>query len=721
MNDLPAQRNRRILIIDDNRAIHDDFRKILSPLGMTPAALDDTENKLFGGASAKAPQIPFEIDSAYQGQEGLTAVARAIKEGRPYAMAFVDVRMPPGWDGVETTEKIWEVDPEIQIVICTAYSDYSWDEMFERIGNDDRMVVLKKPFDTVEALQLAQALTEKWRLVQVSKRKIEDLEEMVAARTRDLLQSNQTLQVEIVEHKRAEQELRGKTAFLEAQVNSSLDGILVVDNQGKKVLQNQRMIDLWKIPPSIAEEKNDEKRLEWCVKMTANPVQYAEKAAYLYAHPNEINREEITLKDGTMMDRYSSPVVGKDGTQYGRIWAFRDITESKRIEAQLFQTQKLELIGQLAGGVAHDFNNIIAAMILNLDILQMQHPLSAQTQPALREIEALAKRASSLTQQLLLFSQRQPMRLVRLELNTAVTNLNKMLERVLGEHVTFVWLPGSSELWVEADPAMLDQLVMNLCLNAKDALPHGGTLTLETSLAEFTAENAKLHPEARPGQFACLRISDTGIGMNADVLQHLFEPFFTTKEIGKGTGLGLASSYGIVTQHQGWINVESVLGQGSSFRIYLPLSPKIEAAPAATTRPLNLKEQNETILLVEDEAALLLVTTSGLRMLGYKVLSAVNGEEALELWRQNQDAIDLVLTDMRMPKGMSGLELAEKLWETKPLLKIIIMSGYSAETLTDHAAGNSGYTFLAKPFAFKVLSETVRACLDGTGAGGKPG
>jgi CheY-like chemotaxis protein len=304
------------------------------------------------------------------------------------------------------------------------------------------------------------------------------------------------------------------------------------------------------------------------------------------------------------------------------------------------------------------------------------------------------------------------MHAVRLEINTALLNLNKMLERVLGEAITFVWLPSSLELWVEADPAMLDQMVMNLCLNAKEALPQGGTLTLETSCEEFDAERVKLHPESRPGQFACLRISDTGIGMEADVLKHLFEPFFTTKEIGTGTGLGLASSQGIVSQHKGWINVESVPGQGTSFRVYLPLSAKIEAAPAVTTRPLTLKGQNETILLVEDEAALLFVTSKGLTMLGYQVLSAVNGEEALELWKQNQDAIDLVLTDMRMPKGMNGLQLAQKLWEIKPLLKVIIMSGYSAEILNDNDAVKPGYTFLAKPFPFKVLSETLRGCLD---------
>jgi CheY-like chemotaxis protein len=290
-----------------------------------------------------------------------------------------------------------------------------------------------------------------------------------------------------------------------------------------------------------------------------------------------------------------------------------------------------------------------------------------------------------------------------------------MLGDLLNENVAFVWLPSPQELWIDADPTMLNQVIVNLCLNARDALPHGGTLTLETSLAKFDIESSKPHQESRPGQFACLRISDTGVGMNADVVKHLFEPFFTTKEIGEGNGLGLASSYGIVSQHKGWINVESVLGQGTSFRLYLPLSVKIEAAPVEIAGKLSLKGQNETILLVEDEAALLLVTTKGLTMLGYQVLTATNGEEAFELWEKNRDIIDLVLTDMRMPKGMNGLDLAQKIWQTAPLVKVIIMSGYSTEILRENTANDIGYTFLAKPFAFKVLSQTIRQCMELTG------
>jgi signal transduction histidine kinase len=399
-----------------------------------------------------------------------------------------------------------------------------------------------------------------------------------------------------------------------------------------------------------------------------------------------------------------------DGRE-GRV-VVTDITARKALEEQLRQAQKMEVVGQLAGGVAHDFNNILAAMILKLEMLQIQQQLPQEAQSSMHDLEALAKRGASLTQQLLLFSRRQAMHPEQLEINGALTNLLKMLDRLLGENVTCLWLPGSRELWVEADAAMLDQAVMNLCINARDAMPNGGTLTLETCLEEINSENLHLHPESRPGRFVCLRISDTGCGIDADVLKHLFEPFFTTKEIGKGTGLGLASAYGIMHQHKGWMNVESVVGQGTRFRLYFPLSTKTDAAQITTTRIPAVKGQNETILLVEDEVALLQISAGALTMFGYRVLSAANAPEALKLWKQHRDAIDLVVTDMRMPKGLNGLELAEELWKTKPSLKIIVMSGYSMEMVQNGMASNGSYTFLAKPFDLKTLSETVRRCLN---------
>ena len=387
-----------------------------------------------------------------------------------------------------------------------------------------------------------------------------------------------------------------------------------------------------------------------------------------------------------------------------------DITARLALEEQLRQAQKMELVGQLAGGVAHDFNNILAAMMLNLDLLQRQRQLPTEAETPLHDLDVLAKRASSLTGQLLLFSRRQTLQTTRLELNAALTQLLQMLERTLGEDVRLVRVGSNAELWVDGDVAILEQATMNVCLNARDAMPNGGTLTLEVSAVDFDAQSAAAEPNARAGSFVCLRVTDTGCGMSPDVLKRLFEPFFTTKEVGKGTGLGLSSALGIAQQHNGWLSVESRLGFGSTFRLYLPRAaqPKLRL-PAKTPAPV-AERTGQTILLVEDEPELLHASARALTQLGYRVFCASAGPEALEVWARSQVIIDLLLTDMRMPKGISGLQLAERLWAQKPSLKVIIMSGYNTEIAAVCDGVERAYTFLPKPFDLETLSRVVRHC-----------
>jgi signal transduction histidine kinase len=384
-----------------------------------------------------------------------------------------------------------------------------------------------------------------------------------------------------------------------------------------------------------------------------------------------------------------------------------DITARRALEEQLRQAQKMELVGQLAGGVAHDFNNILAAMMLNLDLLHRQRQLPSEAQSPLHDLDVLAKRASSLTGQLLLFSRRQTMQTVKVEINAALTQLLQMLERTLGEDIHFVRLGSGAELWVDGDVAILEQAVMNVCLNARDAMPNGGTLTLEASAVDFDSLDAAAEPNARSGSFVCLRITDTGCGMSSDVLEHLFEPFFTTKEVGKGTGLGLASAFGIAHQHGGWLGVESRVGSGSTFRLYLarstqPMPTHSAHAPGAVSNCTG-----QTILLVEDEPELLHASARALTQLGYRVLSACDGPQALEVWARSRVVIDLLLTDMRMPKGMSGLQLAEQLCAKKPSLKVVIMSGYNTEIAACSDWPKRGYTFLPKPFDLDTLHRAL--------------
>lgn len=702
---LAVEKNLRILVIDDNRAIHDDFRKILCPPNTTGKALDATEALLFGTAAVAVHQTQFEVDSAYQGQEGVMLVKKALEEGRPYAMAFVDVRMPPGWDGVETTQKIWELDRDLQVVICTAYSDYSWGEMFEKLGHSDGLVILKKPFDTVEALQFAHALTEKWWLHQQSRRKLEELERMVIGRTHEL-------QAEVIQHTRAEEELQRKTAFLEAQVNCSIDGILVVDKQGKKTLQNQRMTTMFKIPQTIADNSDDAQQVRWVTDVVKDPEQFAAKVRHLYAHPDEVSRDEIDLKDGTIVDRYSSPVVGKDGEYYGRIWTFRDITERRQFEARLFQSQKLETVGKLAGGIAHEFNSILTAIIGQCELLSGDLSAGSPHAGNVNEISKAAGRAATLTRQLLAYGRKQFLQSDALDLNRVMTGMEEMFHHVMGGDVETRVIPGPGLQAVKADAGQIEQVIMNMAINARDAMPNRGKFILETANVSFDEESVGKYPELKPGDYVMLAITDTGVGMSEEVKARVFEPFFSTKGVGQGTGLGLAACYGIVKQSGGHISVYSERGRGTTFKIYLPQIEPQTKMPVQRLDTPALPRGTETVLLVEDDPALREMATTLLGRLGYRVFAAANGVEALNL-RQRSDVghIDLLFTDVVMPH-MSGIELADRLRASNPYTRILFTSAYTENAIVNQGVLTKGVAMLQKPFTPSALAHKMREVLD---------
>ena len=518
--------------------------------------------------------------------------------------------------------------------------------------------------------------------------------------------------VEISERKQAEQELQWKTALLEAQMESALDGILVVTNQGRQILQNQRMKDLWKFPPHIAESKEDAVQVEFAAKQLKNPAQFAAKIIHLNAHPDEVSRDEIELVDGTILDRYSSPVRDKAGTHFGRIWTFRDITEQRKLEAQFRQSQKMEAFGQLAGGVAHDFNNLLAVIQLQVGLLKSEKNLSLEQIDLAGGIENAAQRGANLTRQLLLFSRQQNMQPRKLKLKDAVDNILKMLQRTLGEQIQLRFKSSAENLVIRADPGMIDQILLNLAVNARDAMPKGGQIIIETSAVEFDDVTAKQFDQGRPGSFVCLGITDTGCGIPPEILPRIFEPFFTTKEVGKGTGLGLATVFGIVQQHKGWIKIDTEVNRGTTFRVYLPRPTK---TPDTTFLRSSLETErggDETILLVEDEPALRTTMRAALSRLGYRVLEASSGDDALEVWNQHRDEIHLLLTDLVMPGGITGKDLADRLLKQNSKLKVIYTSGYSAEITAKELILEEGVNFLTKPFVLQKLAQTIRKILD---------
>jgi len=386
-----------------------------------------------------------------------------------------------------------------------------------------------------------------------------------------------------------------------------------------------------------------------------------------------------------------------------------DITERKRLETQLQQAQKMEAMGQLAGGVAHDFNNILATMLMELGLLREEPGLSENVRVGLHDLVASVGRATGLTRQILAFSRRQLMQMKPLRLDTLVADLYKMLGRMLGETIEVELCASPKSSAIKGDAGMIEQVVMNLCVNARDAMPAGGTIELRVENVTLDESHIQGNPEARVGQFVRLSVTDTGHGMTEQVRLHLFEPFFTTKDIGKGTGLGLSTVYGIVKQHDGWIEVESQAGKGSSFHVLLP-ALLVEAIPTSRDPAAEpARGKGETLLLVEDEASLRLALGSILRRFGYRVLEAGNGDDALVLWQSVRGAVDLLVTDMIMPGKVTGLQLIESLRHDKPGLRAIICSGYSGVQSIPVVAG---IDVLSKPFETAVLLRTVRRCLD---------
>lgn len=570
--------NRRILIVDDNAAIHEDFRKILAPETPANGAMDDLESLLFGDTAPTA-QATFELTSAYQGQEALTLVEKALAAGQPYAMAFVDVRMPPGWDGVETIARIWAVDPQVQVVICTAYSDYDWESITERLGASDSLLILKKPFDHMEALQLAHALTNKWLLGRQATLRHDELEQMVAARTAAL-----------------------------------------------ETAQEQRR-----------------------------------------------------------------------------------------------QAYKMEAVGRLAAGIAHDFNNLLTVIQGYASLQLARAAADSDIADSLTHIATAADRAASITRQLLAFSRKQIMMPRLLDLNARLSELEPIIRPLLGAHIAlrFDLAPNLPALF--ADPSNLDQILLNLTLNARDAMPHAGSILIQSSVENIAADRIPTTADtAAPGPHLRITVADTGVGMDEETARHLFEPFFTTKDVGKGIGMGLATVQGIAQQHRGWIAVDTAPRRGTSFHIYLPATAETVPAPAPAEVPPAPLNGSGTVLIAEDEEAVSLLATCTFEEHGFKVIAAPNATEALRLWDSHATDVVLLFTDMVMPGGMSGYDLAQQLRLQRPTLPVIYSSGYSRDLLTGGMDLHEGVNYLPKPYRPADLSRMIATAF-ATGSAGTKG
>ena len=599
-----TEENRRVLIIDDNESIHVDFRKIIGIGTKREAALESAAAALFDEATRNVEYEGFILDSARQGQEGLALVERSIELGHPYSMAFVDIRMPPGWDGIETIRQIWRVDSDIQVVICTAYSDYSWSEMIRVLGETDRLLILKKPFDNIEVRQIASALAAKWNLAQKANRTMQDLHKMVRERTADLDASNQLLRQEIAERKRSEEALREAEARTRVILATAPDGIITIDHSGTIESLNaaaERMFGyaanellgkkIGVLIAALSDHDGDPMPLSiarWMSLATAHRsttgLRRGEQAFPIEAAWSELRFEERTL--------YTAIV--------------RDMTEQKLLEAQLIQAQKLESIGQLAAGIAHEINtptqyvghNILFLRDAFQDLTGLLDHLDSLLEAAKRDdlsgqnlgqIEAAIKavdrgylndeipkaidqsldgvdRVAAIVSAIREFSHPGVGAKAEIDLNRTIESTVMVARNE--------WAP-VADLKLDFDPqlppvpcfaAEFNQVILNLVVNAAHAIAE--------AQQNGSTERGQIVVRTRH-QANCVEIQvcDTGSGIAPENYAKVFDPFFTTKQVGKGTGQGLSIARTIIVKkHQGEITFESALGKGTTFTIRLPMA-----------------------------------------------------------------------------------------------------------------------------------------------------
>jgi two-component system cell cycle sensor histidine kinase/response regulator CckA len=702
-SDPALEKNHRILVVDDNPAIHEDFRKILG----TDAAADEfagAQADVFGDLPSAATRLKFELSFAAQGERALELVQAAAAAGRRYAMVFMDVRMPPGWDGLETTQKLWEVDADLQVVICTAYSDKSWEEMMESLGHPERVLILKKPFDTVEVLQLAHALTEKWSLLQAARRNTKELERTVKVRTRELVASNMRLEAETASHQAAAERVREQAMLLE----EARDAIILADLTGTILFWNRGA--------------------ESCYGWTATEAAGQNVLALLYdgsASAEVVAARQAVMENGSWQGELAQK------TKEGRVvtaecrWTLvrdatgrpksilginRDITEKKLLEAKFLRVQRLESIGTLAGGIAHDLNNILQPITLAMDVFRTQLPASSLGMVEL--VSGNAQRATSLVRQVLSFArgvegERRP-----IQPNALAEEIASIVRETFPKAIDFQLCLAEGPWPLLGDSTQLHQVLLNLCVNARDALPDGGTLTLAVENIDIGRHEAAMQPDATAGRHVVFTVTDSGTGIPAALREKIWDPFFTTKEQGKGTGLGLATTLSIVRSHGGFITLASEAGRGAAFRVFVPAREPASVAaaeppPAGGSDLQALHGHGELILIVDDEAPLLSVLRHTLQFFGYRVVSGTNGAEGLGAYSKNIDEIKAVITDMVMPV-MEGPAMIGALKKLNPDVKVIATTGMSSEVSIETIRRLGVERIIAKPCATKAILLALR-------------
>jgi PAS domain S-box-containing protein len=672
--------HRRVLIIDDNRAIHEDFRKILMRPDSGRSQLQALAAELFGEAVKARRFISFELDSAFQGKDGSALVEKALAAARPYALAFVDMRMPPGLDGLETIAELWAIQPDLQVVLCTAHSDYSLDEIQEKVQVADRLVILKKPFDSVEVLQLAQALTEKWRLGKLAEAHAANLATLVEERTAELQEANRFLQ----------EQARLIDLVPDAISVRGLDDRLQFWSVGAEQLYG------WK-----AEEILGKSLPEILFPCRSDYFEAKEALLARGEWHGELTQRTKADVEITVSSRWTL-VRDAAGQPKSILVINTDITERKKLQHQFLRAQRMESIGTLASGVAHDLNNILAPILMCAPMLR-DEMRPEQKESLVSVIESSAARGAQIVRQVLAFGrglegERQPI------------DLRQLIQEIV--QIASETFPKNIRISCDVDPALgkiigdqtqWHQVLLNLSVNARDAMPAGGELCFRASNLEIDAAYVSMQPTLSPGSHVVLEVSDTGAGIPPELTERIFDPFFTTKAIGKGTGLGLSTVAGIVKSHGGIIDLKSVPGRGTTFHLLVPATSGAFVSLAAGNEPaVRPQGHGELVLLVDDEESIRQVGQHVLEKHGYRAMLAADGPEALALYAQHRENIAVVLTDIMMPI-MDGTVLIRALRKMEIRVPVLASTGQGERARLDELAALHVSGILHKPYAAHQL------------------
>ena len=676
----------RILIADDEAAVLDIYRRVLlgtevtqqsdselaaleaelfndyEPATSSNAGPDKKDSKSDSTVRTKQEpsRHPYELILCTQGDEAVDEVRKARQEGRPIAVGFIDVRMPPGPDGIWAAEKIREIDPNIQLMIVTGYSDRNPAEFAHRIAPADKLFYIQKPFHGQELTHFAWALTAKW----LSERTLRETEE------------------------------RLKTVLDSVQA-----GIVTID------IETHVIVDANPYAVELIGAPREEIVGAVCHRHIC-PAEHGKCPITDLGQRVDISDRVLLKADGTEVPVIKTVSPVKLGNREYLIETFIDITEKRKVDAQLQQAQRLESLGTLAGGIAHDFNNLLMGIQGNVSLMLMDMDSIHHYHKRLMTIEKQVQSGSRLTSHLLGYARKGKYEVKPVDLNNLVRETSDTFGRTKKDLSIYREL-AEDLLAIEADPGQIEQVLLNLLVNAADAMPGGGDLILKTFNVTHNDIKNKLY-DPKPGNYVLLTVSDTGTGMDKETMERIFDPFFTTKEMGRGTGLGLASSYGIIKAHGGYIDAESKKGQGTTFSICLPASEKeIQQVVKTAERVI---EGTGTVLLVDDEEVIREVGRDLLKAMGYRVLIARDGKEALEVYRKNRDDIEIVILDMVMP-NMGGGEAYDRMKEIDPNVKVLLSSGYSIDGEATEILGRGCDDFIQKPFNMKELSAKIREIL----------